>query len=103
MLVRIADGYHIVAAQSPGGLVPMRVGIIGGTGVVAFADYPEGEEYGTEPKIRVYRGAFELKVILELEGEWSGRPLVSVLYQACSDTECLAPMTVELDVAIDRA
>jgi hypothetical protein len=25
-----------------------------------------------------------------------------VTYQACTDTECLAPTTVELDVAIDR-
>ena len=45
----------------------------------------------------------EFDIVLEREGDLTGRPIVTVTYQACSDTECLEPVTVELDVAIDVA
>jgi uncharacterized protein YyaL (SSP411 family) len=105
LVINIAPGYHVPAAD-PGdtpaarALIPFRVGIINGAGVVAYAEYPNGEPYG-EPRVRVYRGRFELKVVLERHGQSTGRPLLSVMYQACTETECLAPVTVELDIAID--
>jgi hypothetical protein len=105
LVLRIAEGYHINAADpGPGGagLRPLRVGVINGTGVAAYADYPAGEAYGMDGEIRVHKGQVELTVVVEREGEWSGRPILAVTYQACTDTECLAPITAELDVAIDR-
>ncbi|MCG3124939.1 MAG: hypothetical protein GIKADHBN_03448 [Phycisphaerales bacterium] len=104
LLLRIPEGYHIPAADpGPGGegLVPLRVGIVSGSGVVAYADYPAGEQW--REGLRVYKGTVEFNVVLEFVGPWKGRPLVALTYQACTESECLMPVTVELDVAIDRA
>lgn len=105
IVLRIAEGYHITAAE-PGpaamGLLPLRVGVINGSGVAAYADYPAGEAYGEGGELRIYRGEVELPVVVEMQGEWKGRPLLAVRFQACTETECLEPVTVELDVAIDR-
>ncbi|MCC6428181.1 MAG: DUF255 domain-containing protein [Phycisphaerales bacterium] len=104
LVLKIAEGYHITAAD-PGpkgeGLVPLRIGIVHGSGVAVYADYPAGEAYGDG--LLVHRGTIELPVVLELSGEWKGRPLVGITYQACTETECLAPVTVELDVAVEKA
>jgi uncharacterized protein len=103
LVLRIAEGYHITAAD-PGeetGLIPLRVAIAGGTGLAAYADYPAGEPYGPEGKLRVYRDSVEFPVALERTGPVTGRPLLTVQFQACTDTECMPPMTAELDVAID--
>jgi len=46
----------------------------------------------------------ELRVALERAegvGASPGRPILGITFQACADTECLAPMTLELDVAVD--
>jgi hypothetical protein len=108
--VRVAPGYHVNAADpGPGGedLIGLRVKVINGTGVTAYADYPRGEEYrpkwaeGAE-EIRVYTGTVSIPVALERSGAWTGRPILAVTYQTCTDTACLAPRTVEIDVAIDR-
>ncbi len=102
LFVKIADGYHVPAAV-PGvpGLLPLRIAIINGTGVAAYADYPPGEPYADG--LLAYTGSFELTIALERQGPWSGQPLLSLRYQACTDTECLKPATLELDIAIDRA
>ena len=112
LVIKIPEGHHVPAAEPGEGaqsaglsLVPFRVGIVGGTGVTAYAGYPAGEEFGSDAagKIRVYRGTIELPVAIERSGDWSGTPLISVMYQACTDSECLRPTTVELDIAIDPA
>jgi uncharacterized protein YyaL (SSP411 family) len=102
LFIKIAEGYHVPAAE-PGvpSLIPFRVSIVNGTGLAAYAGYPEGTAHADHP--RSYTGGFELPVALERTGEWSGRPLLAVMFQACTDTECLAPSMVELDIALDRA
>ncbi|HLO41992.1 MAG TPA: thioredoxin domain-containing protein [Phycisphaerales bacterium] len=103
LVIKVAEGHHIMAAD-PGekgaGLVPLRVGIVHGSGVQAYADYPPGEPYGDG--VLVHRGTIEVPVVLELSGDWKGRPLVSVTYQACTETECLRAVVVELDVGVER-
>jgi hypothetical protein len=119
--IAIAPGYHIVAAQpfeagddtraALDGLVPLRVDVFNGSGVQAYADYPQGTLWPSEalsretglPRIRVHEGTLELRVALEREGSWQGNPLLCVRFQACTDRECLAPTTVELDIALIRA
>ncbi len=106
LFIRIAPGYHILAADpGPGasGLMPFRIGTLAGTGLAAYAYYPPGEPYGPGGELRVYKGEFQIPIAVELHGAWSGRPLLGVTFQACTDTECLAPTTLELDVAVDRA
>jgi uncharacterized protein YyaL (SSP411 family) len=103
--LRIKEGYHLTAADpGPGGsgLVPLRIGVVHGSGIAAYANYPNGEEYGQNRELRVYKGSVEFDVAVERQGEWAGRPLLSVTYQACTESECLAPVIVELDVAVDR-
>ncbi len=70
-------------------------------GVAAYADYPSGEPWTVDPSILVHKGTFELRIALERTGPIIGQPLISITYQACTDTECLEPVTVELDVALD--
>jgi len=103
LVVRVKEGWHIYAAD-PGqdGLSPLRVGIKDGTGVRVYADYPKGTPLPGDEAIRVHEGEIEFPVALELEGDWSGRPMLVVAYQACDDQRCLPVRTVELDVAIDR-
>jgi uncharacterized protein YyaL (SSP411 family) len=103
--IRIADAFHVTAADpGPGGrsLAGLRVAVIDGEGVVAHADYPPGEPAGPDGELRVYRGTIRVPVVLERRGEWIGRPALAVRYQACTETECLAPVTVGLGVAIER-
>ncbi|MBX3407448.1 MAG: DUF255 domain-containing protein [Phycisphaeraceae bacterium] len=105
---RIADGYHINAANPGDGpdaedLVPLRVHLAHGTGVRVYADYPEGEPYGVDGALRVHRGEIALTVVLERDGPWTGTPVLAVTFQPCRDDACLRPRTVELDVAIDAA
>ncbi len=126
LVVRVADGYHLIAAEPfdnlSGGradptppLTPFRVAIARGTGVKAYADYPKGDllrtiqsQHTNPPRAdapatpRAYQGTLEFDVALEREGEWTGQPFLVVTYQACTDTECQPVRTVELDVAIDR-
>jgi uncharacterized protein len=103
LVLRIAEGYHVNAAD-PGegtGLTPLRVAIKGGKGLAVYADYPPGEPYGPDGGVLVYRDGLEFPVVVERTGPVSGRPLLAVHFQACTDTECLPPMTAELDLAID--
>jgi hypothetical protein len=104
---QIAPGYHINAADPGNGpdaadLVPLRVHILNGTGVEVYADYPPGIPSGQGGQPLVLSGEFELPIVLERQGDWSGTPLIGVTYQACTEDSCLQPRTVELDVAIDR-
>jgi uncharacterized protein len=107
--VLIAPGFHITAADpgdSPAAkaLSPLRVHIVGGTGVRVFADYPPGEPHASgDERILAHTGELELQAVIERHGDWSGTPLLAVSFQACTDRECLRPRTVELDVTIERA
>jgi len=114
LVLQIAHGYHVIAADpwvddpksSVRGILPFRVHVVGGTGVRVYADYPAGDAYEAAPEVmgkpRVYEGRLEFEIAVELDGELKGRPMLAVTFQACSGTECLAPRTAELDIAIDR-
>lgn len=112
VLLRVRPGYHIAAAEpdpapragSTPDLVPLRVSLIDGTGLVVYADYPPGESYRpfeNAPEVLVHRGQIEFDVVIERTDGRLVRPVLTLTYQACSDRECLRPTTVELDVAID--
>jgi len=104
--VVVAKSAHVIAGVqdegAPAGLAPLRVSVTNGSGVAAYADYPEGELL-PEIKARVNHGEFDLRVALERNGEWNGKPILTLTYQACDDRACLPPRTVEIDVSIDRA
>ncbi|HYC99980.1 MAG TPA: thioredoxin domain-containing protein [Phycisphaerales bacterium] len=101
----IPAGWHIndaFAGEASGGTVlPMVLGIARGTGVQPYAEFPRGNKLGSAQH-GVLSGEVEFAVALERAGEWSGTPRLLLTYQACSDRACLQPVTVELDVDIER-
>ncbi|MEO0512856.1 MAG: thioredoxin domain-containing protein [Planctomycetota bacterium] len=108
IFIEVESPYHVVAARPTDegdlGLIPFRVGVAGGTGIAVYADYPDGEAYsvaGVEQPFRVYAGGTEIKLAVERVGEVTGRPVIVLGFQACTDRECLAPRNLELDVALD--
>jgi len=109
--LEIDDGYHIVAAE-PGDseaaklLLPLRVGLTKGQGIAVYADYPEGTKYGIDSvgSFNVNAGRVEFEVAIEKApgvGVAPGAPVIGVSFQACNDTACQAPQTVELDIDIE--
>lgn len=100
----IDEGYHINAfdaGEASGGVVvPMRVDLVGATGLAAYADYPAGELVeGAEH--RVISGEVEFDVAIEKTGPVSGLGRLMLSFQCCTREACLAPMMVELDVQIE--
>jgi hypothetical protein len=110
--LEIGDGFHINAADLPKevreiGLIPLRAAITGADGIEAELRFPAGEPYNGSaftnlPEPLVYSGAVEGTLVLRrTEQPLSGRPIAIVTYQVCADDRCFAPLTVELDLAID--
>ncbi|MEY3231215.1 MAG: hypothetical protein RL689_1304, partial [Planctomycetota bacterium] len=101
--LQIAAGWHIAAASAEHH--PLRLSIVNGSGVNVYADYPAPTHTlgidGVE--VPVCTGTLDIPVVLERDATIprQGQPLIAVSYLACSDTECLEPAAVELDIAID--
>lgn len=108
--IQIAEPYHILAADGGDGaegLTPLRVHVVGGTGINAYADYPAGTPYAPAAayadELLVHSGEVEIEIAVERsDQDWTGTPLIAVTFQACDDTSCLMARTLELDVAIDH-
>lgn len=104
--VQIAPGYHLIAAE-PGlqgeemQLHPLRVFLLSGSGVAVYADYPQGQPFG-EGELLVYRDSVTIRVALEQVESTIHHPLIGVRFQACDDSSCQLPTTVELDIAIHQ-
>ena len=124
--VRILPGYHAISPLSPifadgneaPALIPFHIHVIGGTGIRVYADYPTGTPLASEAVeelagakaaddvsgVNGIDGEFEMRLAIERDPDqpWKGNPLIAITFQACTDTACERPRTLELDVAIDR-
>ncbi len=107
LAMEIEHPFHIVAAD-PGveGLVPLRVGLVSGSGVAVYADYPSGTPVGVDSvgSVSVHSGRVEFPVVIEHApgvGASPGEPVLGVTFQACTGDACNRPATVRLDVRID--
>ena len=106
--VTIAAGWHVNAHDPTDRfLVPTTLEVTPPAGVQAgAARYPDAVEKALEfsegKRLRLYEGRVRIEVALE--GTASGAdPLRAKLrYQACDDTTCLAPKTIELVAAPPR-
>ncbi|MFG0299251.1 MAG: protein-disulfide reductase DsbD domain-containing protein [Phycisphaerales bacterium JB047] len=108
--LEIEPGYHIVTADPGEGeaaksLYPLRAGLISGRDIAVYADYPQGEAMGTEAvgRFNAHTGRVEFDIAIEKApgiGASPGKPVLGISFQACSDTECLQPQTVRLDIEI---
>ena len=104
LVLRIAPGHYIYAPETEGcdgAANPLRVHLVRGAGVQVYFDAPPSESLEEPAGARALAGEVELRVALARGGELVGKPLLGVTFQACSESACLAPATVELDVAID--
>ncbi len=101
--LRIAPPWHLIAPGTPeaSSFVPVQIHTLGGTGMRVYAEFPPGQQ--RPDGLHVYADTVDVPVAIERVGRWSGRPLLGMTYQACSETECLQVRTIELDVAIDAA
>jgi len=103
LTVRIADGYHI-NAHEPGldFLIPLEVKLIDGEGIELDVHYPTGGRFaGPEGVVFTHHGTFALPLRLIRTGPITGRPAITVTWQACTETACLAPRTETLAVVIE--
>jgi len=103
--VELAQGFHTndayAGTASAGTLVPLRIGVAGGTGVRVYAEYPRGQPVSGAAHA-THEGSVDIPIALELDGTWTGTPRLVVTLQVCDHHRCLAPMAVDLDVQIER-
>ena len=100
--IEIGGGHHI-NANRPGmdELIGLEVILRGGAGVRARVDYPEGDLY--RESIRVHARSVELPVVLRRFGDISGRHLLRIRLQACTDAVCLPPRSFDIPLEITSA
>jgi hypothetical protein len=88
-------------------LIPMKLTIDKGGFDVVKIDYPAGknEKYSfSDQPLNVYSGAFTISVTLKARpGTPGGLAMAGgkLRYQACSDTMCFPPKTVDVRIPID--
>jgi thiol:disulfide interchange protein DsbD len=93
---RLASGWHVNSHEpSEDYLIPTELTITPVSGV-KFGEprYPEGkiEKFSfSETPLSVYAGEFEITVLVEWSGAQAPAVSGSLGYQACNDTQCLAP------------
>ena len=95
----LEPGWHVNSHRpSEDYLIATSVKVDAGPGVRAGeANYPEGvlKKFSfAEKPLSVYEGAFSVSVPLTFEGGEPSEIAGAVEYQACNDTQCLAPASV---------
>lgn len=103
--LRTDDGMHVYVPPNPDGYTNVSVSIDGPDGVLLDKrSLPEGEAFrieGLNEKFVVAAGTLNLDVGFRLvEGTGPAEVVVSVSYQACSESECLIPATLSGSVTI---
>ena len=88
-------------------LIPLKLTIDKGGFDVVQIDYPAGknEKYSfSDQPLNVYSGAFQIGVTLKAHpGTAPGLAMAGgkLRYQACSETMCFPPKTVDVRIAVD--
>ena len=103
----VDERYHL-NAHDPGmeGLIPLTVQLVGGDGLKLEVQYPKGNSkkfaFADEP-INIYDGEILLNATIEKVGvvAANAKPKLTLKYQACDDSSCLLPQTIELPVRIE--
>jgi uncharacterized protein YyaL (SSP411 family) len=97
--IEIGKGHHI-NAHKPGmdELIGLDISMRGGRGVLALAEYPNGDLY--RESIRVHARKIEIPVVVKRVEELSGRHVIQVRLQACTDVVCLPPQSFMLPIKI---
>jgi len=105
--ISVAPGFHVYAQPAPAGFVPISVAVAPIEGVaIGDADWPAPqpvEVTGLEERFWVHEGTVRGALPLTFSAPpGAGDHLihVTVNYQACSDSVCLAPVSLALGVPV---
>jgi hypothetical protein len=98
----IARGHHIYAHE-PGddSLIGLIIDLVNGDGLALSANYPDGENF--RDSINIHTGRVIVPIRIEQIGAIAGAPRLAVRWQACTDTECFAPETRLLEIALETS
>lgn len=120
--LRVAEPWHLYTAPVPEGFTALGVGVRADEAIATQpAQLPTGRPFtvqGLPEQFHVVDGSVQLAVPFQLPGaglQLDGRPRehpgepapveleAEVVYQACSDTECLPPTAQRLRLEVDEA
>jgi uncharacterized protein YyaL (SSP411 family) len=100
--IEIQQGWHVVAHEpADERLVGLEFELVDGDGLTLTAAYPAGEVLDGE--LRAYAGRVTISLRLEQVGIVHGTPAILVTYQPCTQSECLRPVVMRLDVELRSA
>ncbi|MDX2153526.1 MAG: protein-disulfide reductase DsbD family protein [Bryobacteraceae bacterium] len=107
LTVSLKDGYHVNSTTPPDPyLIPLKLTWDEALVKVEKTDFPkplmQKFEFSEKP-LSVYEGSFDIKTTLRAPKTAATGPNVLVAklrYQACSNTACLPPKTVEVKVPV---
>jgi hypothetical protein len=104
--VSLADGTHVVAPSAPAGYIPVELSVDADGLVAERTVYPTPEELEFETlgeKLPAYTGQFKIKAHClgdRRAEEDTLRVDARLRYQACDDTTCYLPQTLDLPLSV---
>ena len=105
----VAPGWHVYGRPIPDGYTPVTVDVESVPEVaVGPPEYPPTHSFkveGLDDEFEVSEGRFEIVVPFAVNvppGHGSVDLGVSVRYQACSESECMPPQTLKLDLHLEE-
>jgi hypothetical protein len=108
--VRVAPGFHVYGPPVPTGFVPLSMEVAPIDGVeIGAAEWPAPHPFevkGLDERFWVHEGTVHGTLPLTFSappGAGDRVIQVTVTYQACSDSECLAPMALALRLPVREA
>jgi len=108
--VSIRDGWHVYTTPIPAGYVPLGIEVTPFDGLeVGRPSWPVGRKFaivGIDEDFSALEGAVRVRIPLTVSimpGRGDLSIGVTVQYQACSETACLAPASAQLDLQISEA
>jgi hypothetical protein len=104
----IDAGLHVYGRPVPEGYIPLAIAVAPLEGlVIGEPRWPAPHPYrveGLDEELSVYEGNVAVSLPLTFTQEGADQTLlVSVRYQACSDTDCFLPSTITLQVPVKAA
>jgi len=109
VIFEIAPGWHVYGRPIPDSYTPVTVEVDSIPEVaVGPAEYPASQPFrveGLDEEFQVNEGRFEILVPIEVNvpPRHGGVQLeISVRYQACSESECLPPEALKLDLRLEE-
>jgi DsbC/DsbD-like thiol-disulfide interchange protein len=110
VVFEVGTGWHVYGRPIPEGYTPVTVEVDSIPEVaVGPAEYPPTHPFkveGLDEEFQVNEGRFEIRVpcAVKVPPRHGGVDLeISVRYQACSESECLPPQAIKLDLRLEKA